>query len=76
MPGNEFLLLAYVCFIKGESLAQKLLFARILRTDLKGESISHVASKTRISLLREAEMPVQLMGRHQGLIAAMGVLLP
>jgi hypothetical protein len=28
LPGNESFLLAYVCFIKDESLAQEMLFAR------------------------------------------------
>ena len=38
-PGNESLLLAYVHFIKGESLCQELLFSRLLETDTKGESV-------------------------------------
>ena len=37
--GNESLLLAYVRFIKGGSLYQELLFARLLETDTKGESV-------------------------------------
>ena len=37
LPGNESLLLAYVCFIKGRSLCQELLFARLLETGTKGE---------------------------------------
>ena len=37
--GNESLLLAYVCFIKDGSLCQELLFARLLETDTKGESV-------------------------------------
>ena len=36
---NESLLLAYVRFIKGGSLCQELLFARLLETDTKGESV-------------------------------------
>ena len=39
LPGNESLLLAYVRFIKGGSLCQKSLFARLLETDTKGESV-------------------------------------
>ena len=38
LPGNESLL-AYVRFIKGGSLRQELLFARLLETDTKGESV-------------------------------------
>ena len=38
LPGNESLLLEYVCFIKGGSLCQELLFARLLETYTKGES--------------------------------------
>ena len=37
--GNELLLLAYVCFIKSGSLCQELLFACLLETDTKGESV-------------------------------------
>ena len=39
LPGNESPLLAYVRFIKGGSLCQELLFARLLETDTKGESV-------------------------------------
>ena len=39
LPGNELLLLAYVHFIKGGSLCQELLFAGLLETDTKGESV-------------------------------------
>ena len=39
LPGNESLLLAYVHFIKGGSLCQELLFAHLLETDTKGESV-------------------------------------
>ena len=39
LPGNESLLLAYVRFIKGASLCQELLFARLLKTNIKGESV-------------------------------------
>ena len=39
LPGNESLLLAYVRFIKGGSLCQELLFARLLETDTKRESV-------------------------------------
>ena len=39
LRGNESLLLAYVRFIKGGSLCQELLFARLLETDTKGELV-------------------------------------
>ena len=39
LPGKESLLLPYVRFIKGGSLCQELLFARLLETDTKGESV-------------------------------------
>ena len=39
LPVNESLLLTYVRFIKGGSLCQELLFARLLETDTKGESV-------------------------------------
>ena len=45
LPGNESLLLAYVRFIKGGSLCQELLFARLLETDTKGESVYRAAEK-------------------------------
>ena len=39
LPANESLLLAYLRFIKGGSLCQELLFACLLETDTKGESV-------------------------------------
>ena len=42
LPGKESLLLAYVRFVKDESLVQELLFARQLETDTKGESVFYV----------------------------------
>jgi hypothetical protein len=54
MPGNESLLLAYVHFIKDESLAHELLFARELETDTKGESIYQVVDK----FFTEKEIPL------------------
>ncbi len=39
LPGNESLLFAYVHFIKGGSLCQELLSARLIETDTKGESV-------------------------------------
>ena len=39
LPGNESLLLGYVRFIKGWLQCQELLFARLLETDTKGESV-------------------------------------
>ncbi|XP_032075183.1 protein ZBED8-like [Thamnophis elegans] len=52
LPGNESLLLAYVCFIKDESLTQEL-FARQLKTDTKGESIFHVVEQ----FFKDKEIP-------------------
>ena len=42
LSGKESLLLAYVCFVKDESLVQELLFARQLEIDTKGESVFYV----------------------------------
>ena len=42
LPGNESLLLTYVCFVKDEKLVQELLFTRQLETDTKGESVFNV----------------------------------
>ena len=39
LPGNESLLLTHVRFIKGGLLCQELLFAHLLETDTKGESV-------------------------------------
>ena len=39
LPGNDSLLLAYVRFFKGGSQCQELLFARLLETDTKRESV-------------------------------------
>ena len=55
LPGNEFLFLAYLRFIKNESVVQELLFVRQLETDTKGESVFRVVesfySKRRTFLL-------------------------
>ena len=45
LPRNETLLLAYVRFIKDEKICEKLLFAKTLQTDPKGESIFHILDK-------------------------------
>ena len=39
LPANESLFIAYVRLIKGGSLCQELLFARLMETDTKGESV-------------------------------------
>ena len=39
LPGNEALLLSYARFIKDNEVMQKLLFAKELETDTRGESI-------------------------------------
>ena len=45
LPGNESLLLTYVRFIKDRSLCQELLFARLLETDTKGESVNRTVEE-------------------------------
>jgi len=42
LPGNEALLLAYVCFVMDQEIHEELLFAKTLTTDTKGESIFNV----------------------------------
>ena len=54
LPGNECLLLAYVRFIKNESVVQELLFARQLETDTKGESVCRVVE----SFFKEKDIPL------------------
>ena len=46
MPGNEALLLAYVRFIQEENMVEKMLFARPLISDTKGESIFKVVDNS------------------------------
>ncbi|XP_018015681.1 protein ZBED8 [Hyalella azteca] len=76
LPGNESLLLAYVRFIKDESLVQELLFARQLETETKGESVFHVVD----DFFKEKDVPLSnilacaadgapsMVGRHCGFI--------
>lgn len=76
LPGNESLLLAYVRFIKDESLTQELLFVRQLKTDTKGESIFHVEQ-----FFKDKEIPLtnilacatdgapSMTGRYSGCVA-------
>ncbi|KAJ8887035.1 hypothetical protein PR048_013250, partial [Dryococelus australis] len=54
LPGNESLLLAYVRFVKDESLKQEFLFARQLKTDTKGQSIFIVVEE----FFQEKEIPL------------------
>ena len=42
LPGKVSMLLAYVRFVKDESLVQELLFARQPERDTKGESVFYV----------------------------------
>jgi len=42
LPGNEALLLACVCFVIDQKIHEKMLFAKTLTTDTKGESIFNV----------------------------------
>ena len=76
-PGNESLLLAYVRFVKDESLVQELLFARQLETDTKGESVFRVVD----DFFKEKDIPLcnilacatdgapSMVGRHRGFIS-------
>ncbi|KFD46691.1 hypothetical protein M513_12401 [Trichuris suis] len=84
LPGNEALLLAYVRFVKGESLAEELLFAKELLTNAKGESIFRAVSE----FFKEKEIPLQnllavgtdgapsMVGRHRGFIAYLKEVVP
>lgn len=77
LPGNESLLLAYVRFVKDESLVQELLFARQLETDTKGESVFRVVE----NFFKEKDIPLtnilacatdgapSMTGRHRGFIS-------
>ena len=84
LPGNEALLLAYVRFIKDESLANEFLFARQLETDTKGESIFRVVEQ----FIREKKIPVtnilacategapSMTGRYRGCVAYLKTEVP
>jgi uncharacterized protein (UPF0305 family) len=84
LPGNESLLLAYVRFVKDESLVQELLFARQLETDTKGESVFCVVD----DFFKEKEIPLlnilacatdgapSMVGRHRGFISFLKKAVP
>ena len=76
-PRNESLLLAYVRFIKGGGLlCQELLFARLLETDTKGESVYRAVDYyfqeksiplTNISCATDGAL--SMVGRHRGFLS-------
>ncbi|XP_013927350.1 PREDICTED: protein ZBED8-like, partial [Thamnophis sirtalis] len=84
LPGNESLLLAYVRFIKDESLTQELLFARQLKTDTKGESVFHLVEQ----FFKDKEIPLtnilacatdgapSMTGRYRGCVAYLKKAVP
>ncbi|XP_014790427.1 protein ZBED8-like [Octopus bimaculoides] len=84
LPGNDSLLLAYVRFVKEESLCQELLFARLLETNSKGESIFNVVK----SFIGKKDIPLNnivacatdgapsMIGCHRGFISYLKVSLP
>lgn len=84
LPGNESLLLAYVRFIKDESLTQEMLFARQLKTDTKGETIFRVVEE----FFNEKEIPLvnilacatdgapAMTGRYRGCVAYLKRAVP
>ena len=84
LPGNESLLLAYVRFIKGESLCQELLFARLLETDTKGESVYRVVEdyfqKKSIPLTNiiscATDGAPSMVGRHRGFLSYLKKAVP
>ena len=77
IPGNESLLLAYVRFIRGGSLCQELLFARLLETDTKGESVYRAVEddfqKKSIPLTNiiscATDGAPSMVGRHRGFLS-------
>ena len=77
LPGNELLTLAYVRFIKGGSLCQELLFARLLETDTKGESVYRAVKdyfqKKSIPLTNMISCATDgtpsMVGRHRGFLS-------
>ena len=84
LPGNESLLLAYVRFIKGGSLCQELLFARLLETDTKGESVYRAVEDyfqkksiplTNIILCAPDGAP-SLVGHHRGFLSYLKKAVP
>lgn len=77
LPGNESLLLSYVRFVKDGKSHEEFLFAKLLKTDTKGETIF----QTLENFLTEKEIPWSnilaiatdgapaMVGRYKGLIA-------
>ena len=84
LPGNESLLLAYVRFIKGGSLCQELLFARLLETDTKGESVYQTVEdyfqKKSIPLTNiiscATDGAPSMVGRHRGFLSYLKKAVP
>ena len=84
--GNVSLLLAYVRFIKGGSLCQELLFARLLETDTKGESVYRAVEdyfqkkKKNIPLTNiiscATDGAPSLVGRHRGFLSYLKKAVP
>ncbi|KAJ0178841.1 hypothetical protein K1T71_005616 [Dendrolimus kikuchii] len=84
LPTNEALLLSYVRFIKDEKICEKLLFARNLETDTKGEFIFNTLEK----FCDEKEIPLKniisvatdgasaMTGCHKGSIAYLKNKIP
>ena len=84
LPGNESLLLAFVRFVKDESLVQELLFIRQLETDTKGESVFRVVE----IFFKEKAIPLtsklacatdraqSMISRHRGFISFLKTAVP
>ena len=77
LPRNKSLLLANVRFIKGWSLCQELLFAHLLETDTKGESVYRAVEdyfqKKSIQLTNiitcATDGAPSMVGRHRGFLS-------
>lgn len=77
LPGNESLLLSYVRFVKDGKSQEELLFAKIMKTDTKGETLF----RTLENFLEEKDIPWSnivavatdgapaMVGRYKGVIA-------
>lgn len=84
LPGNDSLLFAYVRFVKEESLCQELLFARLMETNSKGESIFKVVK----SFIDKKDIPLNniaacatdgapfITGCHFSFISSLKISLP
>ena len=84
LPGNEALLLAYVHFIENEAVVQELLFAKLLETNTKGESIFHIVK----AFFEEKNIPLTnivacatdgapaMTGRHRGFLSFLKKAIP